>query len=213
MGKLSVGTNNDIRQVVGESVILSVYFDWAPMFLDQALLTANGTFTTVNAPAVSPYCVNCIEGSTDCARDWWYGLREGAVHISEPSFEVPKSVVARVNAEKSRLLADPLGVEPFCRTVTKGQQTADGSGEGELAALTDGCLTVGDLKTMDYTVQGITWVGDFEWPGDVCQPGTRWAKRVTPTTYGFECTPCAAGTYSNFTDVAIAAEVCTECPA
>eukprot|EP01063_Lacrimia_lanifica_P023674 TRINITY_DN3130_c0_g1_i1.p1 TRINITY_DN3130_c0_g1~~TRINITY_DN3130_c0_g1_i1.p1 ORF type:complete len:1149 (+),score=316.89 TRINITY_DN3130_c0_g1_i1:59-3448(+) len=186
-GMYSVGSNADMRQSVGESVLTSANYNWGPLYLEMMNRTYHGTFRDDTAD-----------------RALFYGYSKAAVTNSPASFEVPEPHVARIDGEKARLHA---GWDPFCHPVLKGGEVMN--------TPVGGCVSDLHLLTaMVYVVDGVHEAGWHKHPGEVCGNGTSYVVNVTHTPPRIEtvCTPCPVGRYFASADVQREAG-CAACPA
>eukprot|EP00667_Euglena_gracilis_P002322 EG_transcript_2323 len=193
LGMMSVGFFSDARLAVGELAITSAWVDHVPLFVRTAEAVLNGTFSTEKQK-----------------RDWWMGWDWGALTLADPSFLVPPSVNARVEAQKANLSKVFCG--RFCTS------------EGCLCNSSSCCVTddqiYGLVSYPDFVIEH----GVLRLPGRACHPGqlgTWYIKNFTMVcsdcpagTYAYnldqvsECRPCPAATYSP-----AGATACTACPA
>lgn len=81
-GKLSIGYDADMRQFVGDSVLVSPVWDWGVYYTATVKSALNGTWKT---------------------HSYWGGLDDGVVTLSDFSSEVPMDVQEKVNAVKEQI--------------------------------------------------------------------------------------------------------------
>eukprot|EP00755_Sulcionema_specki_P013722 Sspe_Gene.54751::Locus_30182_Transcript_1_1_Confidence_1.000_Length_2901::g.54751::m.54751 len=187
-GLLSVGSNGDLRRIVGESVLVSTLFNWGPLYTDLALMSRNGSFRSVNT-----------------SRHQWYGYAQGVATTSALSFQVPRPVEDLFRKEEAKLLSN---WDPFCRNVYNST--------GHLMNfLGEACLTDGQLLgDMWYLVQGVADMGDVRSiDKDECPRGNRYTEDIDQVgfTFTIQCLPCEPGTFDNLNFPRSPGSKCTPC--
>lgn len=232
MGKMSVGSNGDVRRLVGESVLVSAYFNWGPMYKDMMNRSLSGIYA---------------------AGDYWYPYKDGVTTTSELSFQVEDPTAEIYVEERRRMVEDdwdpfmhPGGLKGACvfpmdSPVTSHpaawcqDETHMENGQPPCPTGTGQCSSAGKTATfdiegtsgggslsifpgyvlMDWLLEGVYQLADVRLFGDVCPPGQMYTENADPValTYSITCTSCPAGQYSDFTDLVTAASECTRCPA
>ncbi|KAJ9463902.1 hypothetical protein DIPPA_03282 [Diplonema papillatum] len=182
----SVGANQDTRLFIGETVLTSSDYNWAPVYLDMMKRSYDGTFR-----------------ANSTSKSVWYGYEAGVPINHPPSFHVSRATASLFDVEQARLRDG--GFDPFCLPVITGgvRMNADGA-----------CLPEWHLeRQMLYTVDGVTDLGDLRLFGEACGNGTVFSVDVAldPPRYDISCSSCPAGTYAVAeSDVAGAAQ-CRSC--
>lgn len=83
-GKLSVGYDADMRKFVGDSVLVSPVWNWGPYYTETVENAINGTWET---------------------HQFWGGLSENTVKLSDFSPLVPADVQAAVKAKQQKIVS------------------------------------------------------------------------------------------------------------
>eukprot|EP00667_Euglena_gracilis_P002634 EG_transcript_2638 len=174
---MSIGFFTDARLTVGETVITSTIVDFSPMLIRAAEAVLNGTFA---AESQKP--------------DWWMGWEWGAMSYADPSFLVPPSVTARVQAQTANLSRVYCG-----RVCTR---------EGCLCNASACCVTDFQLNTLVSYPDFVLEHGVMQLPGLACKAGQLATWHLA--TFAMSCSDCPAGTYAyNANEVS----ECRPCPA
>ena len=123
-GLLSIGYDSDMRQFVGDSVLASPVWNWGPYYTQRAKAALNGTWKT---------------------HQYWGGLKEGIVKLSDFSPKVPQDVKDMVAAKQKAMIDGSWDV--FTGPIK------DQSGKEVLAA--GAKMSDGDMLNMSYFVEGV----------------------------------------------------------
>ncbi|MGD9181955.1 MAG: BMP family ABC transporter substrate-binding protein [Desulfobacterales bacterium] len=83
-GLMSIGYDSDMRGFVGDSVLASPIWNWGSYYVDTVKAVLNGTWKT---------------------HQYWGGLKEGIVQLSEFSPKVPQAVRGMVAAKQKEMLS------------------------------------------------------------------------------------------------------------
>jgi len=162
----TIGFNTDPRMLVGETVLISPYFNWGVLYEYVAELVIWGNFSANTPMALFP------------------GLEAGAVALSEPSFYVDKSWVAQVDPVLQSMVNGSW--DPFCGPLVTNTGTVVGA-EGH-------CSNYTELTTMMWEPSNVVDHGRYLLPSQACYPGefATWHDHVL----AFSCTACPGGTYA-----------------
>ncbi|MDH4117282.1 MAG: BMP family ABC transporter substrate-binding protein [Acidimicrobiia bacterium] len=124
-GKFSIGYDSDMRSFVGDSVLTSPVWDWAPKYIS---------------------IVEELQAGTYQGDESWYGsMADGVVDIAELSPLVDAETKELVEMKRQEIIDGSF--QPFCGPVL-GANGAEIVAEGK-------CLTLGELLSMDYFVEGV----------------------------------------------------------
>jgi len=123
-GVLSIGYDSDMRSFVGDSVLASPVWNWGTYYTRTVQEVLNGNWRT---------------------HQYWGGLKDGIVILSELSPEVPANVKATVEAEKEKILSGSWDV--FCGPI-KDQK-------GKIVVPAGECMSDGDMLNMNFFVEGV----------------------------------------------------------
>jgi hypothetical protein len=195
-GATSIGYNADMALQVGDSVLISVEFQWAVVyahFVRQLL----GVCTDETLAAMN---------TTVCKTGWivgekyFPGFQEGAVSLTSPSWKVPAHAKAALLKAQTALLQRPFGEEAvFCGPLASNSANGkDGPLEPQVAV--GQCLNDGQILGMTYYVHGATVEAVF-------QP--EFHMECLLGQHGPNCEECPAGSAS----LGVQASACTECAA
>eukprot|EP01061_Rhynchopus_euleeides_P036486 TRINITY_DN614_c1_g1_i1.p1 TRINITY_DN614_c1_g1~~TRINITY_DN614_c1_g1_i1.p1 ORF type:complete len:741 (+),score=179.12 TRINITY_DN614_c1_g1_i1:234-2456(+) len=185
-GLLSVGQFNNMRQIVGESVLTSVDNNWAPLFSRVLNLSYTGD----------------LAKSTTNRNPDLYGYQEGGPVSHEPSFAATEGSVAMFHDTIARMKNGSF--EPGCL----------GAFRKGVLYNPNRCLSVAELASFTFLIDGPIDVyngSTLQLPSEQCGQGKRHTVRVVhdPPTYEVTCITCTPGTYA----LAAGATECTVCPA
>ncbi|MBN2002751.1 MAG: BMP family ABC transporter substrate-binding protein [Anaerolineae bacterium] len=122
-GALSIGYNSNMRTFVGDTVLTSPIWNWGPYYA-----------TTIQS---------AIDGKWS-SHQYWGGLKEGVVTLSEYSPKVPQDVRDLVKTAFDDILG---GRDVFCGPIR------DQNGYEIVAAGT--CMNDADLVAMKFLVEGV----------------------------------------------------------
>eukprot|EP00667_Euglena_gracilis_P000991 EG_transcript_990 len=184
LGIRSIGFNTDFLQLVGESVLISPYYNWGPLFLQVARLVVEGTYA-----AAVPV-------------DLFPGLESDAVGLTDASYLVHPATMAQVSAVEAAFRSGANNT--FCGPL----QTNTGTVVGQVGS----CLTLHDLRVLTWEPWNVVDRGHFALPDELCHPGEQ--SHWDGANEKYYCTACPAGTYSRFIgNVTYQAFVCLPCPA
>jgi len=123
-GALSIGYDSDMRQFVGETVLASPVWNWGSYYIDTIQSALNGTWKT---------------------HQYWGGLKDGIVILSEFSPKVPKVVRDDVANERKRIVDGSWDV--FCGPIQ------DQSGKTVVPA--GKCMSDEEMLNMSFFVKGV----------------------------------------------------------
>jgi basic membrane protein A len=123
-GLLSIGYDSDMRGFVGDSVLVSPIWNWGAYYVDTVKTILNGTWKT---------------------HQYWGGLKEGIVELSEFSPKVPQAVKDMVLAKQQAILNGSWDV--FYGPIK------DQSGKEVVAAGSK--MSDGDMLNMGFFVEGV----------------------------------------------------------
>jgi basic membrane protein A len=122
---VSIGYDSDMRAFVGDTVLTSPVWNWAPKYISIVEEVMAGTY----------------QGDES-----WYGhMSDGVVDIAEMSPLVSDETRGLVEAKRQEIIDGTF--EPFCGPVI-GANGAEVVAEGR-------CLTLPELLSMDYFVEGV----------------------------------------------------------
>jgi hypothetical protein len=197
-GATSIGYNVDMALQVGDSVLISLQFEWAVVyahFVRQLL----GSCTDEDLAAMN---------TTGCKIGWvvgeqhFPGYQEGAISLTSPSWKVPAHTKTEMRKFEMALLQRPRGKEAvFCGPLASNSKKNE---PPQLAA--NECLAVGPILGMEYYVSGATVEHVFAPEKHIeCSLGQRVERSEGNDP---QCIPCAVGLYSSSTD-ASACNLCT----
>jgi basic membrane protein A len=123
-GAMSIGYDSDMRSFVGDSVLASPVWNWGAYYTQAVQEALNGNWRT---------------------HQYWGGLKDGIVILSELSPKVPANVKAAVEAEKEKILSGSWDV--FCGPI-KDQK-------GKTVVPAGECMGDGDMLNMSFFVEGV----------------------------------------------------------
>jgi len=123
-GVMSIGYDSDMRSFVGDSVLASPVWNWGAYYTQTIQEALNGSWET---------------------HQYWGGLKDGIVILSEMSPKVPADVKTAVQAEKQKILSGSWDV--FCGPI-KDQK-------GNVVVPAGECMSDGDMLNMNFFVQGV----------------------------------------------------------
>jgi len=123
-GLLSIGYDSDMRQFVGDSVLASPVWNWGPYYVERVKAALNGTWKS---------------------HDYWGGLKEGIVKLSEFSPKVPQDVKDMVLKKQQAIIDGSWDV--FTGPIK------DQNGKEVLAA--GARMSDDDMKNMGFFVEGV----------------------------------------------------------
>lgn len=123
-GALSIGYDSDMRAFVGDTVLASPVWNWGTYYIETVQNALAGKW----AP-----------------HQYWGGMKEGAVTLSEMSPKVPKDVRDLVEKKKAEYLSDKWNV--FCGPI-KDQK-------GNMLVAAGKCLSDADILNMSVFVEGV----------------------------------------------------------
>ena len=123
-GAMSIGYDSDMRSFVGDSVLCGPQWNWGVYYIETVQDILDGTWTT---------------------HQYWGGLADGVVKLTDFSPLVPDDVRAAVEAKEQDILDGTWDV--FCGPIN------DQNGDEVVAA--GECLADGDMLGMDWFVEGV----------------------------------------------------------
>jgi basic membrane protein A len=123
-GALSIGYDSDMRDFVGDTVLASPVWNWGSYYVDTVQDALDGTWET---------------------HQFWGGMKEGIVTLSELSSRVPGDVKRAVETEREKILSGDWDV--FCGPVR--DQT------GKTVVPAGECMSDGDMLNMNFFVEGV----------------------------------------------------------
>jgi len=123
-GDLSIGYDSDMRSFVGDTVLASPVWNWGAYYIDTVQNALNGTWKS---------------------HQYWGGMKEGAVMLSDLSPKVPKDVKALVEKAKKKILDGSWDV--FCGPI-KDQN-------GKTVVQSGGCMSDSDMLNMNFFAEGV----------------------------------------------------------
>ena len=172
----SVGSNSDMRRIIGESILLSAYFNWGKIYEDMMYQSYTKTFS-LTSPSL------------------WYDHAQGVAVASMPSFNVPKIVSSEIALRSQKMTHTSF--DPFCpddRPPPIEFNTLTGC-PSELQILTEISTIPNNVNVKD--------IGDVQFFGELCPPGTRYIETIIMDTsiYNITCVPCQPGEFSFFEGV------------
>eukprot|EP01137_Pigoraptor_chileana_P026014 Opistho-2@96390 len=138
--KWAIGYHSDMSTFLGERVLASVVWNWGPMLVDIVGKLMNNTWEP-NA-------------------DYWPGLEEDTVQLTQLSFKVPGAIKDAVNAEHTRLKTLPSlpRDDIFCGPIVNRS-----SGD---------CMSDNEIRGFDGTIDGpITGTGMQNYVANVIYHG------------------------------------------
>jgi hypothetical protein len=207
-GATSIGYNADMALQVGDSVLISLQFEWAVVyahFVRQLL----GMCTDEDLEAMN---------TTVCKTGWvvgeqyFPGYQEGAMSLTSPSWKVSAHAKSAMLKAQTALLSRNRGVEAvFCGPLASNSESdKDGLKEPQVAE--GRCLNDGQILGMMYYVRGATVKAVFEPEKHIdCLLGQRVERlegkdpQCVTCDAGFfsrssqapSCTPCAPGLFAS----------------
>ena len=157
-GATSIGYNADMALQVGDSVLISLQFEWAVVyahFVRQLL----GSCTDEDLAAMNTTV--CKTGWVD-GEQYFPGYQEGAMALTSPSWKVPAHAKAAMFKAQTDMLNKARGQEVvFCGLLaSNSEEDKDGPKEPQVVA--GQCLNDGQILGMMYYVQGATVEAVFE---------------------------------------------------
>ena len=123
-GLMSIGYDSDMRGFVGDSVLVSPVWNWGPYYVARTKAAVNGTWKT---------------------HQYWGGLKDGIVKLSEFSPKVPQAVKDMVAAKQKAIVDGSWDV--FSGPIK------DQNGKEVVAA--GARMSDGDMLNMSYFVEGV----------------------------------------------------------
>lgn len=123
-GALSIGYDSDMRQFVGDTVLCGPQWNWGAYYIDTVQAILDGSW--------SPH-------------QYWGGMEDGIVTLTEFSPLVPADVQAAVNAKKQEILDGTFDV--FCGPIR------DQDGNEVVPAGT--CMSDADMLNLSWFVEGV----------------------------------------------------------
>jgi basic membrane protein A len=196
-GVTSIGYNADMALQVGDSVLISLQFEWAVVyahFMRQLLgVCSDDDLAATNATV-------CKTGWI-VGEQYFPGYQEGAFSLTSPSWKVPAHAKAEMLKFQGALLQRPRGKEAvFCGPLASNSKKEE---QPQLAAKE--CLPDGPILGMEYYVSGATVEQVFVPEKHIeCSLGQRVERSEGKDP---RCVTCAAGFYSSSTQ----ASACTAC--
>jgi basic membrane protein A len=123
-GLLSIGYDSDMQKFVGDSVLVSPVWKWGSYYIERVTAALNGTWKS---------------------HQYWGGMKEGIVRLSDFSPKVPQEVKDLVDVKKQAILNGTWDV--FHGPIV------DQSGKEVLAAGSK--MSDSDMLNMNFFVQGV----------------------------------------------------------
>ena len=123
-GLLSIGYDSDMQKFVGDSVLVSPVWNWGSYYVDTVTAALNGTWKS---------------------HQYWGGMKEGIVRLSDFSPKVPQEVKDLVEVKKQAILNGTWDV--FHGPIV------DQSGKEVVAAGSK--MSDSDMLNMNFFVQGV----------------------------------------------------------
>jgi basic membrane protein A len=123
-GALSIGYDSDMREFVGDTVLCGPKWNWGTYYVDTVQNMIDGTWTT---------------------HQYWGGMEDGIVELTEFSPLVPDDVREEVETQKQEILSADTAV--FCGPIND-QAGAETIADGE-------CLSDEEMLGMDWFVEGV----------------------------------------------------------
>ena len=217
-GATSIGYNADMALQVGDSVLISLQFEWAVVyahFVRQLL----GHCTDEDLAAMN---TTVCETGWAVGEQYFPGYQEGAMALTSPSWKVPAHAKAAMFKAQTDMLNKARGQEAvFCGALaSNSEKDKDGPKEPQVGE--GQCLTDGQILGMMYYVQGATVEAVFEPEKHIdCHLGQRVERlegkdpRCVACDAGLfsrsfqasSCTPCAAGFFASLPGQS----TCTSC--
>ena len=184
VGLRSTGSNSNVRNAVGESVITSADFNWGPLYHDVMMASYDGSF-----------------GAPDTNRNLWYGYAKGVSVNHAPSFSVQPDTVRLFHDTVAQMTG---GFDPFCHAAVYNGSVVNPGG----ACIGDFHLAV----KMMYLIDPITDLGEMML-GSACGDGFYYTDTVvqSPPSYTVSCVTCPAGTFSVVPSAAEGVTACSRC--
>ena len=172
---LSVGQYNNMRHLVGDSVLTSTTMDFAPLYYDTVMLSYSGALR-----------------NTTVRDKEWYGYAQGGPVAHTPSFKASKA-----SQDVFKNVVDKMKngtLDPVCHPLIKnGVPINPGR-----------CLTAEEVKTYGIFSDGPVYINSFPAVltllGEQCGNGTFYEVEIKadmPPTYRVTCTNCSEGHYAN----------------
>eukprot|EP00668_Euglena_longa_P010099 GGOE01012231.1.p1 GENE.GGOE01012231.1~~GGOE01012231.1.p1 ORF type:complete len:935 (-),score=235.85 GGOE01012231.1:381-2843(-) len=183
LGARSIGFNSEFAMLVGETLLLSPFYNWGVVILQVACLVVDGKYKS-SLPV-----------------DLFPGLESNAVGLSDPSYLVHKTIMAEVQATKAELQNHTN--DTFCGpTLTNA---------GTIVGQAGSCLTLHDLRVFDWEPWNVVDDGHYALPSEACHPGERSEWDTAAEKY--TCSACPASTYSQLiANLTYQAYICLPCP-
>ena len=123
-GLMSIGYDSDMRGFVGDSVLVSPIWNWGAYYVDTVNAMLQGTWKT---------------------HQYWGGLKEGIVQLSDFSPKVPKDVQDMVAAKQKEILNGSWDVFYGPIVDQKGKQVVPAGGK----------MSDKDMLNMSFFVKGV----------------------------------------------------------
>eukprot|EP00906_Rhabdomonas_costata_P013793 RCo019777 len=165
LGMLSTGSISDYRMIVGESMLVSAYFNWGVLYTTVARLVLNRTFAA-------------------SSRNFWLGWELDAVALSDYSFVVPTTVVKAVSAIAAQVMPTNVsGDTVFCGPIR--------ATNGTLVCPAGTCVSDEQLQQMDWLPDAAVDHGVWVLPGRFCEAGQYAIWSLSSLT--MTCNLCPAG--------------------
>ena len=123
-GLLSVGYDSDMRGFVGDSVLVSPVWNWGSYYVDTAKAILDGSWKT---------------------HQYWGGLKDGIVQLSDFSPKVPQEIRAMVAAKQQAILDGTWDVFHGPVTDQGGKEVVAGGGK----------MTDAEMLNMSFFVDGV----------------------------------------------------------
>eukprot|EP00667_Euglena_gracilis_P006537 EG_transcript_6593 len=184
LGVHSIGFNSDFTMLSGETVLISAYYNWGPLFLEVARMVVDGSYTK-NLPV-----------------DLFPGLELNAAGLSDPSYLVSKATMREVLDMKAAFANGTNNT--FCGPML--------TNAGNVVGQAGSCLTLQEIRNLWWEPWNVVDVGHYALPNEVCHPGEQ--SHWDAVNEKYYCTACPAGTYSQANiNLTYQEYVCLPCPA
>jgi basic membrane protein A len=131
---LSIGYDADMSAFVGDTVLTSPVWNWAPKYVSITREVMDGTY--------------------DGSESFWGGMDDGVVGLAPLSARVSDEVKARIDERTEEIISGSFGV--FCGPMV--------GANGNLVVEEGKCLTDGEMLRMDYFIEGVQGEAPAEAP-------------------------------------------------
>jgi basic membrane protein A len=131
---LSIGYDADMSAFVGDTVLTSPVWNWAPKYVSITREVMDGTY--------------------DGSESFWGGMEDGVVALAPLSPRVSDEVKARIDERTEEIISGSFGV--FCGPLV--------GANGNLVVEEGKCLTDGEMLSMDYFIEGVQGEAPAEAP-------------------------------------------------